>query len=139
TGCGPQSPDVARRALSPRFRPANRSRRARRSGGTLSQARHFETSLRSASGGMPGMSIAGIGIATSVSPRRRRPPFFFVVALCSILLAVLTVAIVTGAAGIPLHRLAAAFGLSSGDAATIERDRLILWSIRLPRIAMAFI
>ena len=85
------------------------------------------------------MSIAGIGIATSVSPRRRRPPFFFVVALCSILLAVLTVAIVTGAAGIPLHRLAAAFGLSSGDAATIERDRLILWSIRLPRIAMAFI
>ena len=44
-----------------------------------------------------------------------------------------------GAAGIPLARLPAALGLW-GDAAagpTLARDQLVLWSIRIPRIAAA--
>ncbi len=41
-----------------------------------------------------------------------------------------------GAAGIPLNRLPAALGLAQGDATT-ARDQLVLWSIRLPRIALA--
>jgi len=42
-----------------------------------------------------------------------------------------------GSAGIPLHRLAALIGLAAPDPATIDRDALVLWSIRLPRIALA--
>jgi iron complex transport system permease protein len=42
-----------------------------------------------------------------------------------------------GAAGIPAQRLAAAAGIVAGDPALVERDRLVLWTIRLPRIAMA--
>ena len=42
-----------------------------------------------------------------------------------------------GAAGIPLRRLPAALGLAQGDPAAIARDQLVLWSIRLPRIALA--
>ena len=45
-----------------------------------------------------------------------------------------------GAAGIPAAAAcAAALGLVAGDpdAATLARDRLVLWSIRLPRIALA--
>jgi iron complex transport system permease protein len=42
-----------------------------------------------------------------------------------------------GAAGIPPARIAAAFGLAPGDPATVARDALVLFSIRLPRIALA--
>jgi iron complex transport system permease protein len=49
------------------------------------------------------------------------------------------VAITIGAAGIPLHRIAVAFGLADGDLALVTRDWLVLWSIRLPRIALAII
>ncbi|MES1155460.1 MAG: iron chelate uptake ABC transporter family permease subunit, partial [Pseudorhodoplanes sp.] len=42
-----------------------------------------------------------------------------------------------GAAGIPLNRIAAVLGLAPSDPATLGRDQLILWSIRLPRIAVA--
>ena len=42
-----------------------------------------------------------------------------------------------GAAGIPLRRLIAALGLVAGDPDLIARDRLVLWSIRVPRIALA--
>jgi iron complex transport system permease protein len=42
-----------------------------------------------------------------------------------------------GAAGIPLQRLPAALGIAHGDAAAVARDQLILWSVRLPRIALA--
>ena len=42
-----------------------------------------------------------------------------------------------GAAGIPLARLPAALGLGAGDPAFVARDQLVLWSIRLPRIALA--
>src|SRR5262249_56039465 len=49
------------------------------------------------------------------------------------------VAAAIGAAGIPPGRIAAALGFISGDPAFVERDRLVLWSIRLPRIALAII
>lgn len=44
-----------------------------------------------------------------------------------------------GAAGIPLSRLAAALGLNIGhaDPSMLTRDQLVLWSIRIPRIAVA--
>lgn len=79
------------------------------------------------------------------SPRRfagawtyaRRSPVIVVTALCVVLLVMATVAATIGAAGIPLPRLLAAAGFVAGDGAMIDRDRLVLWSIRLPRIAMA--
>ncbi len=48
-------------------------------------------------------------------------------------------ALAIGAAGIPLHRLLAALKLASpaSDGATLHRDQLVLWSVRLPRIVMA--
>jgi iron complex transport system permease protein len=54
------------------------------------------------------------------------------------LIVVAVVAAAIGAAGIPVSRLPAALGIAAGDAdpATLARDRLVLWSIRLPRIAM---
>lgn len=64
--------------------------------------------------------------------------------IAALLLALLIVALISaaiGAAGIPLARLPAALGLSAGDAdpALLARDQLVLWSIRLPRIAMAIL
>ncbi len=49
------------------------------------------------------------------------------------------VATTIGAAGIPLPRLAAALGFSIGhaDPGMLTRDQLVLWSIRIPRIAVA--
>ena len=44
-----------------------------------------------------------------------------------------------GAAGIPLGRLAAVLGVVDGDPAHIDQDWLVLWSIRLPRIALAVV
>jgi iron complex transport system permease protein len=62
-----------------------------------------------------------------------------IAALLAILVAVAAVSASIGAAGIPLARLPAALGIAANDAdpATLARDRLVLWSIRLPRIAMA--
>jgi iron complex transport system permease protein len=57
--------------------------------------------------------------------------------LVVLLLAAAVVSVMIGAAGIPLQRLAAAFGIIDGDAALVARDSLVLWSIRLPRIAVA--
>lgn len=55
------------------------------------------------------------------------------------LLAIAVIAAAIGAARIPLARLPAAFGLAGGDAdsATLLRDQLVLWSVRLPRIVIA--
>jgi iron complex transport system permease protein len=60
-------------------------------------------------------------------------------ALLLLLLGVTLMAAATGAAGIPVSRLPAAIGLWSNgtDAATLARDQLVLWSVRLPRIAIA--
>jgi iron complex transport system permease protein len=91
---------------------------------------------------MPGVTA----VAPSQAPARRlagawtrarRSPAIVVTVLCIVLLVTATIAATIGAAGIPLPRLMAAAGLSAGDANLIERDRLVLWSIRLPRIAMA--
>jgi heme transport system permease protein len=64
--------------------------------------------------------------------------FLFAVLLI-LLVAVAAVSAAVGAAGIPLSRLPAAFGMTAGNAdpAMHARDELVLWSIRLPRIAMA--
>jgi len=69
-----------------------------------------------------------------------RPPALVVYAiLIAALLAVALLATTIGAAGIPLPRLAAALGLkiASADPALLARDELVLWSIRIPRIAIA--
>lgn len=49
------------------------------------------------------------------------------------------VALTVGAAGIPLARLPAALGIWADDAANplLARDQLVVWSIRIPRIAAA--
>jgi iron complex transport system permease protein len=72
--------------------------------------------------------------------RTRRPPAIVVlVALLVVLALTMLLAATVGAAGIPLSRLPAALGLASADAgnAFAARDQLVLWSIRIPRIAIA--
>lgn len=58
-------------------------------------------------------------------------------ALTLLLVATAVMSAMVGAAGIPLQRLLAAVIGSGGDAAVLSRDQLVLWSIRLPRIAVA--
>jgi iron complex transport system permease protein len=69
--------------------------------------------------------------------RMRRSPVLVTAVLLGALVLAAIVAAGIGAAGIPPSRLAAALGLADGDATTLGRDRLILWSIRLPRITLA--
>jgi iron complex transport system permease protein len=71
--------------------------------------------------------------------RRRRPAAIFVfTTLAVLLLVVCLLATTIGAAGIPLARLWPAIGLGgTTDAANLGRDQLVLWSIRIPRIAVA--
>jgi iron complex transport system permease protein len=76
------------------------------------------------------------GAAAAVSQVLRSPATVLSV-LAILLLAVALIATTIGAAGIPLHRLPAAFGLGEGDPAAVARDQLILGSIRLPRIALS--
>lgn len=59
-----------------------------------------------------------------------------VLALVAVLAAVAMIATAIGAAGIPPGRLVAAIGFGDGEPAQLARDRLVLWSIRLPRIAL---
>jgi heme transport system permease protein len=78
--------------------------------------------------------------ATARRSSWRKPARLLVLpALLALLVLAAAVAATIGAAGIPLHRLAAAMGLIHGDPALVDRDWLVLWSIRLPRIAMAII
>jgi iron complex transport system permease protein len=67
----------------------------------------------------------------------RHSPLIVTAALGGVLIVTVLVAATIGAAGIPMRRLLAAAGLAAGDPTLIERDRLVLWSIRLPRIIMA--
>ena len=70
--------------------------------------------------------------------RRRRPPSAIVLpALLLLLAAAVIFSAAIGAAGIPPARLLALVGLTPADPATFARDHLVLWSIRLPRIALA--
>jgi iron complex transport system permease protein len=73
--------------------------------------------------------------------RSRQAGVVLMGALLAGLLIVALIAAAVGAAGIPLRRLPAALGLWDGgsDAATLARDELVLWSIRLPRIAITII
>lgn len=66
-----------------------------------------------------------------------RSPAVIIPALCVALLLAALGAATIGAAGIPLHRVLAAIGLTTGDAGMLGRDRLVLWSVRVPRIALA--
>lgn len=61
--------------------------------------------------------------------------------LLLMLLVTALVAASIGAAGIPLSRLPAALGLwpDSAGPAILARDQLVLWSVRLPRIAIAIV
>ncbi|RDV03571.1 FecCD family ABC transporter permease [Undibacter mobilis] len=68
-----------------------------------------------------------------------RGPLLFPLLLL-LLATVAVAAMAVGAAGIPLDRIPAALGLTShGDMTLIERDRLVLLSVRLPRIAIAIV
>jgi len=70
--------------------------------------------------------------------RQVRPAGWLVLgALTLLLVATAVMSAMVGAAGIPLQRLLAAVIGSGGDAAVLSRDQLVLWSIRLPRIAVA--
>jgi iron complex transport system permease protein len=72
--------------------------------------------------------------------RSAQAGFIIVGVLLIALLLAAVIASAIGAAGIPVSRLPAALGLVHGsDAATLERDQLVLWSVRLPRIAVAVI
>jgi iron complex transport system permease protein len=57
--------------------------------------------------------------------------------LCLLLILAALAAATVGAAGISFERLLAAMGVIDGDAALLARDRLVLGSVRAPRIAMA--
>jgi len=69
--------------------------------------------------------------------RIRHQPVLVIAVLLTVLVVVAIGAATIGAAGIPLHRLLAAVGLGAGEPDLIARDRLVLWSIRLPRIGVA--
>jgi iron complex transport system permease protein len=70
----------------------------------------------------------------------RRPPVSLTLACLLIALAgAAVIALTVGAAGIPLGRLPPALGLWPDASAgpNLARDQLVLWSIRIPRIAVA--
>jgi iron complex transport system permease protein len=84
------------------------------------------------------MTSPAMPAAQHVSGSVVRPPAAVVFIFLTILLiAVAILAAIIGSAGIPLQRIAAAFGLTASDPAHAARDQIILWSVRLPRIAMA--
>ena len=79
----------------------------------------------------------GAGRRTGYS---RRPAASLVVGiLLAALIGTALIAVTLGAAGIPLTRLPAALGLPADTSAhpLASRDQLVLWSIRIPRIAAA--
>ncbi|WP_398480205.1 FecCD family ABC transporter permease [Tardiphaga sp.] len=87
------------------------------------------------------MSLAEIKPSAFVRAKGhvRRPSALLIVSgLVAFLLLTTVVATTIGAAGIPVARLPAALGLTAPGAgdAFHARDQLILWSIRLPRIAV---
>lgn len=86
------------------------------------------------------VSRARTTASLKITSRVHRPPALVVLGgLLLAMLVTMLLAAAVGAAGIPLARLPAALGLVSvapGDAMAM-RDQLILWSIRLPRIAVA--
>jgi len=68
---------------------------------------------------------------------RRPSASLAILVLIAVLAVTAIVALTLGAAGIPLSRLPAALGMSGESTAMTARDQLVLWSIRVPRIAAA--
>ena len=75
------------------------------------------------------------GAGTSLRPAAT----LTILCLAAALTGTAVLALTVGAAGIPLARLPAALGLWADGAAAplLARDQLVLWSIRIPRIAAA--
>lgn len=85
------------------------------------------------------MSIAGMATKLPINIVRRPPAVLTLGYLAIAMILVIVFAATVGAAGIPLARLPAALGFSAaspGDTFA-ARDSVVLWSIRLPRIAVA--
>jgi iron complex transport system permease protein len=85
-----------------------------------------------------GAGTAGF-LRASAWSRSRQATLVIIGTLLAILLVVAVIAAAIGAAGIPMSRLPAALGIVAGhaDDAMLARDQLVLWSVRLPRIAVA--
>jgi iron complex transport system permease protein len=83
--------------------------------------------------------MSAVTEAAARPARSVRPAALFVItALLLVLAAAAIFALTVGAAGIPLARLPAALGISSDVSHPLtSRDQLVLWSIRIPRIAAA--
>jgi len=83
--------------------------------------------------------MSAVTEAAARPARSVRPAALFVIAGLLVILAAATIlALTVGAAGIPLARLPAALGISSDVSHPLtSRDQLVLWSIRIPRIAAA--
>jgi iron complex transport system permease protein len=77
--------------------------------------------------------------AASRPARSLRPAaLLIIVGLLVVLVLTATIALTVGAAGIPFARLPAALGISGDLSHPMKaRDQLVLWSIRIPRIAAA--
>jgi len=74
---------------------------------------------------------------TPRSPTTNRLRVLAIPLLCVLLVLAALASATVGAAGISFERLLAALGVIDGDTALLARDRLVLWSVRAPRIAMA--
>jgi iron complex transport system permease protein len=102
----------------------------------------LKTAARNAGPGRPDLRKMN---GAETLPRRigfsggRSAPWLVFSCLSLVLLAAIVLSISVGAAGIPPRRLFAALTGINGDPATLARDQLIIWSIRLPRIAAAII
>lgn len=77
-----------------------------------------------------------MSVSAEAGARSLRPRVAVVAGLLLALLAVTSfVAVATGPAAIPMHRLLALFDPAGGE--TAARDQLVIWSVRLPRMALA--
>jgi iron complex transport system permease protein len=77
-------------------------------------------------------SASPVGVAKS---SKRPRPWLVLTLLALILFAATILSVMVGAAGIPPARLFAALTGFGADTSFLSRDQLVLWSIRLPRIA----
>ncbi len=127
------------------FGPAQRACGARRRCFALSRSEIEATAVGAAKGRHRCVRRMIGEPALSAVPRKAdgwwRTQHTTAILMSSLLLALLGTSLVAaaiGAAGIPLVRLPAAFGLWSNDAdpTTLARDQLVLWSVRLPRIVI---
>ncbi|MEZ5822670.1 MAG: iron ABC transporter permease [Xanthobacteraceae bacterium] len=84
------------------------------------------------------MSVATNAAARPTRRMLRPAATLVIVVLLIALMAATTIALTVGAAGIPFDRLPAALGFSADlSHPSAARDQLVLWSIRIPRIAAA--